>query len=238
MDDDSTRGERGSSLMLVPAGVLILILLATLSVDSAIAFAGQRELFDIAAAAAGDAAVLGIDEDRYYRCSDLVLDPARTNAAAEAAVARRAQSADIVTVASAGPVQIAVSEDGEAEQEVTVRLAGTVQPLIAGTGPRQVHAFATVAANVGELPGGPGAPPAPVGPPGAPGPVVSPAPPPGGPGPLDDPPPGLPVAADASLGTLQLPLPPQTTTPLVPVPDPSPPLESAPGQAPPSPQSC
>lgn len=219
--------------MLVPAGILILVLLATLSIDSAIAFAGQRELFDIAAAAAGDAAVLGIDEERYYRCADLVLDPAATRAAATAAVERRGASADLVTVTMPlPPPRIGASDDAAAEPEVTVTLTGTVDPLIAASGPRQLQAFATVAANSGELPGdgapvpgGPDPGPAPGGPgpaPGGPGPL------PGGPGPLD--PPAAPVVQ-------QLPLPPQTTTPLVPVPDPSPPLESAPGPAP-APPPC
>lgn len=46
--------------MLVPAGLLVLILLASISVDSALAYMGQRELQNETAAAANDAATEAI----------------------------------------------------------------------------------------------------------------------------------------------------------------------------------
>ena len=51
-----TSVERGSSLLLFPAGVLIVMVLAAMAVDTSIAFMGQRELANATAAAANDAA--------------------------------------------------------------------------------------------------------------------------------------------------------------------------------------
>ncbi len=66
--------ERGSALMLFPAAVLIIILLASLCVDATLTFLGQREIANAAEAAANDAAS-ALDRDRYYDAS--VYDLAR-----------------------------------------------------------------------------------------------------------------------------------------------------------------
>ena len=58
--------ERGSVLMLVPAGVLVLFVLGALAVDVAIAFQAQRELSATAAALANDAATVALSDDRFY----------------------------------------------------------------------------------------------------------------------------------------------------------------------------
>src|SRR4051794_17813956 len=54
--------EQGSSLMLAPAGFLVLLLLASVSVDSAIAFLGRRQLENAVTAAANDAATVAIPD--------------------------------------------------------------------------------------------------------------------------------------------------------------------------------
>jgi hypothetical protein len=68
-------GERGSAMMLVPAGFLVLMLFAAIAVDSAGTFLAQRQLTDALAAAANDAATAGLDNTAYYERGDLVLDP-------------------------------------------------------------------------------------------------------------------------------------------------------------------
>ena len=52
--------------MLVPAGVLVLVILGAIAVDSAIAFLAQRELTGAAAAAANDAAAAAISDQTFY----------------------------------------------------------------------------------------------------------------------------------------------------------------------------
>ncbi len=55
------RRERGSTLVLVPAAVLVLLILAALAIDSAVTFLGQRQLASVCFDAANDAATLAID---------------------------------------------------------------------------------------------------------------------------------------------------------------------------------
>ena len=84
------RRDSGSVLMLVPAGVLVLVVLGAIAVDSAVAFLGQREASNAAAAAANDAAGAAVSDAAFYRGGSVVLDPARAREAAQAAVAARA----------------------------------------------------------------------------------------------------------------------------------------------------
>lgn len=100
LDARGTR-QRGSVLLLVPAGVLVLIILGAISVDFAIAFSRQRELSSLAAAVANDAATAALSDERFYRGSatdaegpaggsDLEIDPVAARRMAQEAVARRA----------------------------------------------------------------------------------------------------------------------------------------------------
>lgn len=70
-------GERGSALILVPAGFLVLILLAGIAVDSAATYLAQRQLSDALSAAANDAAAAGIADSQFYRTGSLQIDPQR-----------------------------------------------------------------------------------------------------------------------------------------------------------------
>ncbi len=81
--------ERGSSLMLMPAAVLVVIVLGAIAVDQSIVYTQQRDLVAGAQAAANDAAGYGLDRDAFYERNELDLDPARARAAAEAALAAR-----------------------------------------------------------------------------------------------------------------------------------------------------
>ena len=80
--------ERGSVLALMPVAVLVFIGLGSLAVDASLAFLGEREVANLASAVANDAATQGIDVVRYYGSGDLVIDPVRVRAVADAAVAR------------------------------------------------------------------------------------------------------------------------------------------------------
>ncbi len=80
---DRGRGrQRGSVLLLFPAAVLIVIVLAAITVDSSIAFLAQRELANATAAAANDAAGQTVDGDAFYRDDRIELDPAAVEAVA------------------------------------------------------------------------------------------------------------------------------------------------------------
>lgn len=113
--------DRGSALMLMPAGVLIVIVLGALAVDAAILFLGERELADLSAAAANDAATLALREASFYECGRLELDEQR--AAQVAATVAAARTSDAVTLTG---VDVDVRNDLDPPQ-VTVAAVGTVR---------------------------------------------------------------------------------------------------------------
>lgn len=59
------RDQRGNTLLLFPAGLLVLLLLAAIAVDTAELFLGQRRVSDLAASVAQDA-VAALDEEAFY----------------------------------------------------------------------------------------------------------------------------------------------------------------------------
>lgn len=61
--------------MLVPAGLLVLMLLAALSVDSAVSYLGQQQLHDALSAAANDSVTAGLNKSDFYQHGRVVLDP-------------------------------------------------------------------------------------------------------------------------------------------------------------------
>jgi Putative Tad-like Flp pilus-assembly len=119
-----SRGDRGSSLMLLPAGVLVVLVLASIAVDMALVQLRQRQAFDVAASAANDAATAGVDQGGI-RSGRYVLDPAATRAS----VARSVATSDLAPELAEPP---AVTVTPEAV-EVTVTLAADY--LFAGVMP-------------------------------------------------------------------------------------------------------
>jgi hypothetical protein len=77
------RRERGSVLLLFPAGLLAVIVLAAIAVDASIAFLGERELAAAVAAAANDAATEAISDQAFYRAGQVELDQGEVERVAE-----------------------------------------------------------------------------------------------------------------------------------------------------------
>ena len=61
--------------MLVPAGVLVLLMLGAIAVDSAVIMFAQRDLQNRTAAVSNDAATLSLDETAFYDDGEVVLSP-------------------------------------------------------------------------------------------------------------------------------------------------------------------
>jgi hypothetical protein len=113
----------GSALMLMPAGVLVVLVLAAIAVDAAVAFLGERELSAATAAAANDAAVAALDPSAFHRCGALRID--EQTAAGIARQTLAARGSDAVSTNN-----VAVSVDNSAvPPRVTVTASGAV-PLI------------------------------------------------------------------------------------------------------------
>jgi len=111
-------GERGSALLLVPAGVLIVALLASIAVDSTAAFLAQREAEAAASSLANDLVSLALDEASLRHRGSYRVDPSRLRRLSpwSQQVAQERLSA----VFEPGSVAVAVSPAGPAAVRVTV----------------------------------------------------------------------------------------------------------------------
>ena len=133
-------------LALVPAGFLVLILLAGIAVDSAVAYQAQAQLHDALAAAANDAVAAGVDDPAFYQQGQVELNPAAVAAAVCGAV--RAQG-----LTSLHRLRVEVATSG-----VSVRVTGTAavdavfSRALPGFGPRSVSSTASAVLAAG--PGG------------------------------------------------------------------------------------
>jgi hypothetical protein len=148
--DPASRGERGSVLVLMPASVLVLLVLAAIAVDFAAMFLGEQEIADAAAAAANDAVVAAIGEQRFYTCGQLSLD--ESTAERVAAQAIEARTADSVTAAK---VRVDIGNTPTGVPEATVTVTGTVELIFASAIPgasRTVEVSATSVATAEQDP--------------------------------------------------------------------------------------
>lgn len=78
--------DRGSTLLLFPAALLIMIALAAMTVDSAIGFLAQRQLANATAAAANDAATGAVSESTFYEGNRIELSASAVEAVAVARI--------------------------------------------------------------------------------------------------------------------------------------------------------
>lgn len=150
MSGDRLRRDEGTALMLMPAGVLIVLILGALAVDSAILFLGERELADLTAAAANDAATAALDPDAFYKCGRLRLDEDQAQSVARAVTTVR--TSDAVTLTDLA----AAVDNGATPPEITVTATGTVRliftPAVPGTSRTRIVSARSTA--VPQSPGG------------------------------------------------------------------------------------
>ncbi len=131
--DMGSHRDRGSVLLLFPAAVLVVLILGSLAVDTALVHLRQRELVDAADAAASDAATLAIDLDRYRRTGDLQLDPTRAERAVHGALAARGVLDDLTA-----PPSIRLVDATTIEVTLTGRAPHLLASVVPGA-PRSVR---------------------------------------------------------------------------------------------------
>jgi hypothetical protein len=98
--------ERGSVLMLVPAGVLIVFVLASIAVDMSLVHLRKRQAFDLASAAANDAATAGADQ-AALRLGSYVIEPGSARAVVDDVV-----GASELAPLLAAPPSVTVTAEG------------------------------------------------------------------------------------------------------------------------------
>jgi hypothetical protein len=139
--------DRGSVLLLVPTGVLVVVVLAAIAVDTGVALLGEREAAALAEGAANDAATAAVDEAAYRAGGEFRIDEARARRVVAGTMAATSSELEAVRVEVGFPVV-----DGQPAVQVTV--AGTIDTVFARAlpgGPEgfEVEATATAVAAVG-----------------------------------------------------------------------------------------
>ena len=120
--------ERGSVLLLFPVGVLAVLVLAAVAVDSAIAFLGEREIAGAVAAAANDAATDALSEDAFYGRGTVELDDGEVARVAEERVRTSIGGGRYRNVAVRAEV---IRSSGGCEWSLRVEASATVGYLFA-----------------------------------------------------------------------------------------------------------
>lgn len=102
---------RGSVLMLMPAAILIVFLLAAIAVDLSLVFLRQREATSHAVDLANDVATVGLDQDAFRSGRDLQLvdDASLQGIARDLAVSRIGGELVAVDARSVGPVSVEIT---------------------------------------------------------------------------------------------------------------------------------
>ncbi|MEA3215505.1 MAG: hypothetical protein QOJ19_1661 [Acidimicrobiia bacterium] len=121
------RGERGSAVLLLPAGFVALLVLAAIAVDQSRLFAARRQLLDVAASAANDAVAASLDESAYRRGEGAALAAVRASSEVRASLAAHGLADRVRS-------QVSLRE-GPAGPEVIVRLESDEPTVFARLAP-------------------------------------------------------------------------------------------------------
>lgn len=90
--------QRGSVLMLMPAGVLIVLLLGAISFDLSLVYLRQRQASGVAVDVANDLASAAFDEETFRAIGTYELDPVRADALAAALVDSSDVAGDVIAL--------------------------------------------------------------------------------------------------------------------------------------------
>jgi len=143
----AARRQRGSVLLLFPAAVLVVIVLAAIAVDSAIAFLAQREIANAVAAAANDASSMGVGNRSFYEGGSVDIDATTAVRLAEERVAVALDSSRFHRL----QVDVAIVPAGSAgcPARVRIRASARVDALFAKALPGGPHQTELQAVSLG-----------------------------------------------------------------------------------------
>jgi Flp pilus assembly protein TadG len=114
--------ETGSALVMIPVIVLIIVMAASIVVDSTVGFTAKRSLVEAASAAANDAAN-GLQNDPLYDDGGVRLNDGLVWQLAQNSLSKRADGIDNVTLVSA------TVRTNNGEQSVVVVVSGIAKPV-------------------------------------------------------------------------------------------------------------
>jgi hypothetical protein len=129
---------RGSVLMLMPAALLVVFVLGSISLEFAAVSMRQRSLYNAADAAANDAATYSLDQFVLRTTGEAVLDPMLVERAIELSL--RAQGVEL-----AAPPRIEISDDRKSiELELVQQVPYIIACALPGADGTLVHATVRV----------------------------------------------------------------------------------------------
>jgi hypothetical protein len=132
------RAERGSVLMLMPAALLAVLVLAAITVDLSVVHLARADLVGAATAGANDAATYGLSEEALRRDGALVLDPVRVEIAVHRSLAARGALPHLTD-----PPEISVGDGGEITVRLTRRVGYVFAKALPGSRSTTVEATGT-----------------------------------------------------------------------------------------------
>ena len=110
------RGDRSSVLMLMPAAILVVFLLAAIAFDLSLLFLRQRQASSVAVDVANDLASAAFDEDSFRSTGEFELDPDRADELGRAFVGASDLGGEVERV------QVQVIGPDRVEVRLTVRV--------------------------------------------------------------------------------------------------------------------
>lgn len=126
-------GDGGSSLLLYPAAVMVVLVLGAIAVDLAAVHLAKRQVLDLAASAANDAVTAGLDQATFRATGEYVVDPTLASRAAERTVAANDPDGGTTVLAvtvGPGPDQVTVELSAPATQVFAPALPGNPGPTV------------------------------------------------------------------------------------------------------------
>lgn len=130
------RRERGQSVLLMPAGFLILILLAALVLEAAALHLRQRQLIDLADSIANDAVAYGFDVDEFRTTGDVVVDEnrARSIVADEISISLLPDAVGTLNIVDTNPPTVEVVLQMEHTYIIGAKFFGGLSDTLSATG--------------------------------------------------------------------------------------------------------
>lgn len=141
------RDERGSALLLVPTGILVMLVLASITVDATTAFMAERSAASVASAAANDVASLALDVEHYRLTGEYRLSADRSARAVPEV--RAAVETQLGALFEPGSTEITIVVLDASRVEV--RVSGQLDRVLLaplGAGPHRISARAVATADV------------------------------------------------------------------------------------------
>lgn len=90
--------DRGTVLMLMPAGILIVLLLGAIAFDLSLLFLRQRQASSVVGDVANDLATQAVDEAAFRATGDYQLDPDRADSLGRALLAQSDIAPEVVDI--------------------------------------------------------------------------------------------------------------------------------------------